>query len=177
MSFDYLKYTFARKMEKKDEGKRVVSPYNIIWVGDYYYLVCKYPKYESLSNLRLEKINNITILDESAEPVASIAGFENGFDIAEYANRHIHMFSGKEERIELKCRGDILQAMQDRFGEELKIKKQEEDWFWVSVRTVRQGMLYFVLQMADGVEVLTPADFRQEVAQMLQKILNKYSPA
>lgn len=175
VSFDYLKYTPARKMEKKDDQKRVVSPYSIIWVGDYYYLVCKYPKYESLSNLRLEKISNITILDEPAELVTGIAGFENGFDIAEYANRHIHMFSGREERIELRCREEILQAMQDKFGEELKIKKQEGDYFWANVRTVRQGMLYFVLQMADGIEVLSPPDFREEVAGMLRKILNQYT--
>ena len=67
--------------------------------------------------------------------------------------------------------------MQDRFGEELKIKKQDGEFFWASVRTVRQGMLYFVLQMADGIEVLSPPDFRQEIADMLKKILNQYSDA
>ena len=174
VSFNYLKYTFGRTMEKKDSVPRVVSPYHIIWINDYYYLVCKYPKYESLSNLRLEKISNITILDEPAEPVTGIPGFEEGLDIAEYANRHIHMFSGSEERIELKCKDEILQTMQDKFGDEMKIKKLDDQCFWASVRAVRQGMLYFVLQMADSVEVLSPPDFRQEVKSKLQKILDLY---
>lgn len=174
VSFVYLKYTFGRTMEKKDNVIRVVSPYHIIWINDYYYLVCKYPKYESLSNLRLEKISGITILDEPAEPVTGIPGFEEGLDIAEYANRHIHMFSGTEERIELKCRDEILQMMQDRFGDEMKIRKLDDQYFWAGVRAVRQGMLYFVLQMADSVEVLSPPDFREEVKDRLKKILKLY---
>lgn len=174
VSFHYLKYTFGRTMEKKDSFQRVVSPYHIIWTNDYYYLVCKYPKYESLSNLRLEKISNITILEAPAEPVTGIPGFEDGLDIAEYANRHIHMFSGTEERIDLKCRDEILQTMQDKFGDEMKIKKLDNQYFWASVHAVRQGMMYFVLQMADSVEVLSPPDFRQEVKNRLQKILDLY---
>ena len=143
-------------------------------MNDYYYLVCKYPKYDELSNLRLDRICNIEILNKRAEPVTSLPGFEAGLNIAEYANRHIHMYAGREERIELKCKNEILQTLQDKFGDDMQIKKLDETHFWAGVHSARPGMLYFVLQMADGVEVLTPPDFRQEVAGMLKKILAAY---
>jgi predicted DNA-binding transcriptional regulator YafY len=173
--FNYMKYTFSRTLEKKDAAPRTVSPYHIIWMNDYYYLVCKYPKYDELSNLRLDRMCNIEILSDRAEPVTSLPGFESGLNIAEYANRHIHMYSGREERIELKCKNEILQTLQDKFGDDMQIKKLDEDHFLAGIHSARPGMLYFVLQMADGVEVLTPPDFRQEVADKLKKILAAYT--
>lgn len=174
VSFIYMKYTFSRTLEKKDNAPRIVSPYHIIWMNDYYYLVCRYPKYDELSNLRLDRICNIKILDEPAEPVTDIAGFERGLDIAEYANRHVHMFAGREERIELKCKNEVLQTLQDKFGDDMQVKKLDEEYFWASVHSARPGMMYFVLQMADSVEALSPPEFRREVADMLKKVLEIY---
>jgi len=174
VSFTYLIYTFSRTLEKKDNEARIVSPYHIIWMNDYYYLVCRYPKYGELSNLRLDRISNIKILDEPADPVTEIAGFEQGLDIAEYANRHIHMFAGKEERIDLKCKNEILQTMQDKFGDDMQVKRLDGEYFMAGVHAARPGILYFVLQMADSVEAVSPPDFRREVAGMLKKVLGLY---
>jgi predicted DNA-binding transcriptional regulator YafY len=173
--FSYMKYTFSRTLEKKDNAPRQVSPYHILWMNDYYYLVCRYPKYQQISNLRLDRICNIKIMDDPSEPVNDLAGFENGLDIAEYANRHIHMFAGKEERIRLKCKNDLLQTLQDKFGDDMQIKKLDENYFSADVHSARPGMLYFVLQMADGVEVLSPPDFRREVCDTLKKMITLYS--
>ena len=57
------------------------------------------------------------------------------------------------------------------------MKRLNDEYFLAGVHVARPGMLYFVLQMADGVEVLRPLDFRREVTDMLRKILSAYSTA
>lgn len=174
VSFKYLDYDIQKNMVLKDNKIRHVSPFGIIWMNDYYYLVGKYIWLDSLTHFRIDKIKDILLTEIAAEPINEIEPYKNGFDIASYANTHVNMFSGDEERIELKCSNYILHDIIERFGDDAVIKPAEEGYFTAVVKGVQEGLLYFVLQFGTNIEVIKPERFRQLLKKTIVEIKGKY---
>lgn len=177
VSFFYYTYTFSRTLEKKDDRRRYISPYDILWMNDYYYLVGRYSHLQSLTHFRLDKIGDLRIEETPALPISQLPEYAHGLDIAQYANQHAYMFGGKEERIQIKCKNEIFQAMQEKFGEDMHIQQLDDGYFLATITAARRGTLYLVLQFADCVQIVYPEDFREEVRQTLQRMSALYESA
>lgn len=74
-------------------------------------------------------------------------------NIANYAEKHFGMFSGKEESVTLLCQNGFIGVIVDRFGRDVKIRPVDEDHFqakvevvsviifWMGVRIRRRGYI------------------------------------
>lgn len=93
IEFDYIRYGYKSNNTKKHPYK--VNPYCLINNQGKYFLVCNYDYFDEIGNYKLERIHNIKILDTPIKPVMQVKGFENGLDIAKYANENIYMFATK----------------------------------------------------------------------------------
>ncbi len=174
VSFLYMDYDIQKDLVQRDKKRRIVSPYGIVWVNDYYYLVARYSWLDTLTHFRIDKIKDIKVTDKAAHPITEIDQFKYGFDIAKYINKRVYMFGGEEERIELKCRNAILHDIIERFGEDVKISSAEEGYFIARVKAVKEGLIYFVLQFGKNIEVLNPIDFREQVTETIKTMGEKY---
>ena len=163
---------FAARKERKSF---VLSPYALIWSNDHYYLVANNEKYNNLMNLRIDRISKVELLDETVRPMSEVSKYSKRFDAADYTATTFNMFSGKPESIELKCANSILEEMFDRFGEQADTRVAEEGSFLLRTEAaVNDGLVGWLLQFGEKIEVVKPQALRGMVAERAQNILKVY---
>lgn len=174
ISFTYNEISVNKKLKTRFDGKEfLINPYFLINNRGKYYLVCNYDKYNNLSNYKVECISNIKILETPIKPMEKLNDVEN-FDISEYINEHIYMFSGKTISALIKITNPkVINDVVDWYGENINIK-EKEDGIYIEFKVNEQAFLYWALQYGMNIEIIKPVATRKKYITMLEEIMNKY---
>lgn len=176
ISLKYLKRVIDKQRKIVTEEKIMkVSPYALMWVEDHYYLVCNNEKYDNLMHLRLDRMKTVRLLDEPFRHFSEVSSYKDTFDIADYAGKTFNMFGGELKEIELLCSIKILDQVLDRFSDSLFIREVSEDKFRFShTALISEGLIGWILQFGEDIEVLEPKELREQIKDKLSKIRNIY---
>lgn len=174
ISFTYNEISVNKKLKTRFDRKEfLINPYFLINNRGKYYLVCNYDKYNNLSNYKVECISNIKILETPIKPMEKLDDVEN-FDISEYINEHIYMFSGKTISALIKITNPkVINDVVDWYGENINIK-EKEDGIYIEFKVNEQAFLYWALQYGMNIEIIKPVATRKKYITMLEEIMNKY---
>lgn len=174
LSFTYNEVMPNKQLKSRFNGKEfIINPYFMINNNGKYYLVCNYDKYNEISNYKIECISNIKILESKIKPIQMLDNTEN-FNLANYVNEHIYMFSGKTIQATIKiAHPKILNDIVDWYGENIIIK-QKDDEITVSFNVNEQAFLYWALQYGMNIEIIKPVATRNRYVEMLKEIMDKY---
>ena len=113
------------------------SALETVWNGDYYYIVGWYEKYKKIMNYRVDRIvSNPKILDADAIPMPK------GFDLDRYINTMYHMFSSERRTVELICNNSVMDAIIDRFGEDVVTYSCDMENFRAVVEVAVNNVLF-----------------------------------
>ncbi len=170
VTFQYFDYDVHKEKVFRREGKRyLVSPYGLIWSDENYYLVGWDHAGEELRHYRVDKTADLTVTSLPREGDGSC----KDFDLAEYGQRHFHMFSGKEAKVRLRCREKLVNIMLDRFGMDAMLIPDGEGYFALTVDAVVSPQFYgWLFGLGEGVKLTSPAWAVEEYAAMLQEAMN-----
>ena len=115
ISFQYYDYTGLKKKVLKNKGEIYkLSPYKLLWCGDYYYVLGYSEKKSKVINFRVDRIaSKPEILDKDIIPMP------DDFDIENYTKEVFFMFSGEKVLVDLRCDNSLMKTMVDRFGEDV----------------------------------------------------------
>ena len=172
VSFKYFEYNVRKERVFRREGKRYdVSPAGLIWDNENYYLAGYDHRYKEMRHYRVDKMAELAVTCLPLEGVGS------DFDIASYAQKHFGMFSGREGQVTLRCTKELVGVVLDRFGREVILVPEGEQFFTVTVQAVvSPQFLGWIFGLGDGVKIKSPdwaADMMREqlsaVAQLYQK--------
>lgn len=152
-----------------------VSPYALLWYDDRYYLIGNNEKYDNLMHLRADRMQKVEILKESARNFEEVCEYRNFFDVADYASKLSNAFSGDPITMSLRCSEELLESVLDRFGQNLSVYKEQEGFFTVRVPVVMSdGLVQDILNFGSGVEVLSPRELREKVANTVERLHQMY---
>jgi predicted DNA-binding transcriptional regulator YafY len=177
VSFNYSR----RKMDEKYAARKetrsfTVSPYSLIWSNDHYYLVANNEKYDNLMNVRVDRISQVQILEDRVRPVSEVSPYNYYFDAADYAAKTFNMFSGELQMIELKCKNEILEEIFDRFGERINTRRFDDSSFLLRTEaSISKGLASWIMQFGTDIEVVSPAELRNMVAEKAEQIHSLYA--
>ena len=180
VSFKYMDYgTDIKQHAKKDkQGKDriyVVSPYQMAAKEGKYYLICNYDLYDDISNYRVDRITDITVLDEKAKPFESLKGSDGRrLDLAKYMNEHVYMYSSDTTRIKLRIVRAMISDIIDMFGTKVRFMDGDEDTVTVVVNANETSVVQFAKNYAPDVLVLEPEKVRNRVIEELREGLEGY---
>lgn len=172
IAFSYNKYGADKKLHKTSDQR--VTPYQMILRNQRYYLIACNEKWKNLGHYRLDRITDIRLTDESATPIRSLPGHENGIDYKEYATSLPYMFTDQLENIEFLADPGIIDQIVDWFGDNARIEQSGEK-LKVSVKASPNAMEYWAMQYLNFVEILSPASLRSRIAANLEKARGKYN--
>lgn len=173
ISFQYFEWTASKEMSLRMNGERYhVSPWELIWKDEYYYLVGLDEKTGIVKNYRVDRILKISI-EKKQRSGGEI--FQN-FDAAQFITRTFGMFGGREETLRMEFEDRYAGVVIDRFGTEVMMLKTDETHFSVSVR-VNVSVQFFgwLAGLGTGAELLAPENVRKEYLTFLRNALGKYS--
>ncbi len=165
VSFQYFHYDDHKEQKPKNNGYvYVFSPYKMIWNGDYYYAVGYSEKHNSIGSFRVDRIvRQPKILETDA--VAPPADF----DLNVYLNSMFRMYNGERKEIELICANDVMDAIIDKFGNDVPVRTNDMKSFRVLVNTSVGSVFYsWVFGFRGKVSINAPEEVKTEYAQMVR---------
>ena len=172
----YFRRSLTESLATESNAREfIVSPYAMLWSNDHYYLVCNNEKYDNLMHLRVDRMKSVRILKEPVRPIYEVSEYADSFDIADYSSKIFNMFGGAEEIIELRCKNGLIESVIDRFGQELPMRKSGEGHFVLRTPAlISDGLVSWILQFGEDVEVISPKDLRARLASKAYKLYKLY---
>ena len=172
ITFKYFDYDTARKKVFHHGGKRyVVSPYGLIWNSENYYLVAFDHTHRELRHYRVDKMTEIVVTGLDREGREQYPDFQ----LAEYGQKHFGMYSGQELRVTLRGRRDKAHLVWDRFGQDIIMVPDGEDFFTVTLPVVISPQFFGWLLGLDGSVALAgpseaKAAYRRHLTAALEEL-------
>ncbi len=168
--FKYFSYNVGKQKVLRNNGNDyVVSPYNLVFSEDNYYLICHYPKNERLTHFRVDKMSDIRMDDEKRKDISEVMG-EN-FNLGEYMKNTFDMFGGDTKKVSLVCENSLINAVIDRFGEDIHIRKNDENTFIVSVSVnVSPTFFAWVFTFGGKMKILSPDSVAEEFKNIAERM-------
>ena len=95
-----------------------------------------------------------------------------GFNLDRHINSMFRMYSASAERIpvELVCDNDLMDAMIDRFGQNVKTKKVDESHFETDVAVAVNSVFFsWIFGFGGKVKIAGPENVKQQYAEMVRQ--------
>lgn len=129
IEFKYFEYSIDKKTQFRHGGEIYsVSPYQLIWENDKYYLICYCNKHEKLCRYRVDRMSNVSICEDKRR---SLTVDEN--EILKSLKATYDMYGGDPEKVELEFDNSLINVIIDRFGNKVIINKSSENRFRIKV--------------------------------------------
>ncbi len=167
--FRYGEWTIDKVLKPRHNGKLyTVSPYMLMWEEGYYYLV-GYDEEASLAkHFRVDKVMEISLLEE---PRTGVELFRD-FDPALYARETFGMYGGKETLVTLECDATLIGVVLDRFGDSVTVQNRTKDTFRITVRVrVSPVFLGWVIGYGSRMRIVAPENVLNELRALAQDAL------
>ena len=169
ISFYYTDFDVTKKPVLRNDGRPyIVSPYTLIWNGDYYYMVGWNHAQEEMRTYRVDRIlKSPEILADEAHPVP------DDFDVARYTREVFRMYDNQElEKVTLFCHNDVIKGVIDKFGLDITIRKAGKTHFRTTVTVCTSPTFYsWVFQWGSKVRIEGPDAAVEEYKEMARKAL------
>ncbi len=167
--FRYFDYDIRKeKVYRRGGGEYRVSPFALTWAEENYYLVAYSAERGQLRHYRVDRMSD---LRETEDPVEGLDTFR-AEEIARYTTRVFGMFRGEERQLRLRFRRHLVGAVLDRFGQDLMLVPEGEEYFTCSVLVAVSPQFYgWLCGFGSEAAILSPADAAEDYRSYLREIL------
>jgi len=169
IAFRYFEYDGEKNKVYRNDGKEYeLSPYDMIWNNDFYYVVGYSREHSNVSTFRVDRIDRIEILNERAVKKPA------GYNVEDYSTQIFEMFEGERTRVRLECKNELMKYVIDRFGEDVDTKPKGDDHFVATVSVSLSPNFYaWVFRFAGGIRILTPKKAVDTITEMAVAIIEE----
>lgn len=169
ISFKYFNYGADKKKLYHNDGKPIkVSPFGLQYDSEKYYLIAFDGYASKIKHYRVDKMENVEILDESRDG----KGYFRKFDLAEYSNSTIKMFSGEIAPVTLKLPEKFAGAVIDKFGKRCKFVPTEDGEYTVVVNVAMTPTLYsWIFTFGGEIKITAPEKAVNEYKEQLKNAM------
>lgn len=173
ISFQYLEWNLEKKLTPRREGKLYrVSPWALTCKDENYYLIAHDKEEDKIKHFRVDKMGSIKVLPNVKREGGAL--FER-FDIADYANKTFSMYGGKEETVTIQLENHLIGVVMDRFGQEVSIRKRDDEHFSVRVTVAISGQFFgWLTGLGAGAQLTAPEDVVRQYKLFIDEIVKNY---
>lgn len=176
ISFNYSEYDVNRKRVYKRDKENpqeirnyIVNPVTTFVDDDQYYLTCYDDKHEGkLANYRIDRMDNVKILDEKITPNKTI-------DIAKYKRQQFSMFGGDEKRVEFEAEKSLIDVLFDKFGSNIKMQETKNGKLKCTV-VIQESPIFIAwcCSFDTRLKVLSPPSTIEKIKAHLERTREQY---
>lgn len=143
----------------------------MVWNKDNYYLLCFSNGHSDIVTYRLDKMENVKVEETDREPHQEY----ELFNTEEYRKQVFSMFGGELQNVRLQFKKNILSDMFDKFGDDIRIRKADEDTFSVDVNVqVSKTFFAWIVGSQGKVKIKSPRKVVDEFNEFVAKIKEEY---
>lgn len=172
LSYKYFDINENLEQKLRYGGKSIrISPYDLVWVDDRYYLIGFSVKHKKEISLRVDRMTDVKLTKDICVPVP------DGYDVNKYLKQVFKMYDGSTQTVELKCfTKDVINSVIDKFGADIAIAPTEsDDYSLITVNvSVSKTFYSWVFQFVKDIEIVSPGTVREEFKRLCQEVLKQY---
>lgn len=172
ISFYYFEYDGKKKHILKNGGAPyTVSPYDLVWDGDFYYLTGYCDERDEVRIFRVDRIEKQPeILDSSLIPKSK------DYRVERYTQEVFRMYATQETaEVKLLCDNDLMKAVIDMFGAGVRTKTIGQNRFIATIRVCLSPTFYrWVFGWGGEIRIESPDSAKDQYKTMLQDELSMY---
>ena len=167
ISFKIIEFDGRKKKTyRNDDEVYVISPYAMYWNDDFYYAVGWSDKRKKMVANRIDRMEDLQILDEKAERKPK------GFRLTDYSHKVFEMFDGEEVRVKLECRNDLMKYVIDRFGMKFDTEPATDETTYCFVDVCLSPTFYgWVFGFKGGIKIIEPGKAITEIVEIAKNVL------
>lgn len=164
ISFQYYEYTGLKKKVLRNNGEvYTISPYHLVWNGDFYYVVGFSNKHNKVVSFRVDRIADVPKI---LNVVADLP--PNNFNIAKYTKEVFRMYDGDNFIVDLKCDNSLMKVIIDRFGEDVTVLAHDMTSFRLKIEVSASPTFYgWVFGFGGKIQILGPQKIKDEYLAMI----------
>lgn len=148
-----------------------ISPWSMLWDDENYYLIGYDAQAGMLKHYRVDKMENIQILQA---PRQGRALFE-ALDMVGYTTRTFGMFGGQEMDVRLRFTNRLIGVVIDRFGKDSMIQLAGDEHFTLTVKAqISPQFISWILGFGAEAQVLSPPEVVENVLQTIRGVAGLY---
>ena len=169
ISFQYSDYCLSGNQIHQRGGKYyIVSPYDLIWSNNTYYLTAFQEKKGIVVKFRVDRIKNLEVLPQRRRRRPT------DYSVSEFFNREFPMLNGSHCTVTLLCENAFMTSIVDRFGNDLKPQIIDSSHFQVTVKVELSGSFYgWVLASEGGIKIVSPPKAVNGFQSVIKHYLSK----
>ena len=166
VSFLYFKYDVRKEPRLRNGGQPFVfSPHNLVWNGDFYYMVGVFEGDEKIGVFRLDRIlKRPEIIDQDAVP------YPESFSFDKYLQTSFRMYGTEHTTVDLICSNNVMDAILDKFGKDVTTYCYDMENFRAEVDVVVSNVFFSWVFGFDGQVVISgPEEVKAQYNEMIRK--------
>ena len=173
VSFRYFTYNAAKEKQYHHGGATVsVSPYDLVWDNEYYYLVAYDGADRKIKHYRIDRMERIRVLEKEKREGVDLY---DKADVRSYSKRMFSMFSGEETSVTLRFADKLAGVILDRFGKDVIFSPDGEGFSRVSVTVSVSPQFYgWLFGLGEDVQILAPESVREGYRSQLMRVQAQY---
>ncbi|MBQ5782784.1 MAG: WYL domain-containing protein [Oscillospiraceae bacterium] len=164
ISFTYFEYDGDKQKCLRNGGMPyILSPYTLLWNGDYYYVVGYSDKHQNISAFRVDRIHVLPqVTEEDCVPMPQ------DFDLAHYTKEVFQMYDAQHSGITLLCENEMMKVIIDRFGADVHTERVDSGHFAVVTEVALSPNFFgWLFGFGDKIQLKEP----ENVVEMYRRML------
>ncbi|MBQ8620525.1 MAG: WYL domain-containing protein [Clostridia bacterium] len=170
--FQYFNYNIQAEREYKHGGKIYEeSPYAMVCTDDNYYLLAYNSERNIIKNYRVDKLAAVQV---TGEPREGREVFEQ-YDLKRFTRNSFGMFSGKEAKVTMRFSHRFANAVVDRFGKDVFMRRVDDNWVEVVAPVVVSPMFFrWLYGLGAEAYIVGPQDVKEAMKNHLLEVSKLY---
>lgn len=169
ISFFYFEFDGKKRQVLKNDGlPYTVSPYDLFWDGDYYYLIGYCDERMAVRTFRVDRIFKQPVLLDASSVVKP-----KDYSVSKYTTSVFRMYaSEKETEVTLECENSEMKYIVDKFGMGINTSSHGNNRFRVKVSVCTSPTFYrWVFGSCGKIVIKAPQKVADEYRKMLTEAL------
>lgn len=168
------------KLSSPEPVVRELNPVGIFFSDYYFYMMAFINDEEKRAEFkpgddiyptvyRLDRIESFRLTEKKF-----CVPYKDRFEEGEFRKRIQFMYGGELLKVKFKCQREAIEAALDRLPT-AEIVKEFDDYVIIKAEVFGRGIKRWFLSQQDSVEVLEPQSMREQMKDVLVKMLEKYN--
>jgi len=169
LRFHYFRWDLQGKKELRRNGDYYnVSPWNLIYDDEKYYMVGYDHLHKEIRHYRVDKMLDVEEVELKRKGVTKFRQVNK----AKYTQQHFRMYGGELQTVTLLCENEMSNVIVDQFGHKVKMVPVDEGHFRVNVEVAVSPQFFgWVLVTSGKVKIEKPEEVKTQIIQFIAKSL------
>ncbi len=166
--FKYTDYDVNKQRYTLEQGY-TLSPYDLIWDGNYYYVRGFCDERQAMRNFRVDRINEVPVLLNEVAVIKPV-----DYNLSDYDKVVFRMFdTDKPTKVELLCNVNMMKYLIDNFGIDFESEVIDDNTFKARVSVCTSTTFYrWIFGFKGNIKIVEPESVRTEYLTMLKNALD-----